>query len=468
MWARIAATSLAMKLSSPCRPTTSGTSWRAPTSRLISPLVHDDERVGALELAEGRPDGVGEVALVGLLDEVGDRLGVGLRRQGVAARLEPVAELAEVLDDPVVDDRDVAGAVLVGMGVQVVRPAVGRPARVGEADRGVRRPIGDRGLEVGELAGLLLDEQVAVLVDEGDPRRVVAAVLEPLEALDQDRARLPGSRVADDAAHVAGSPPRPAAATAGPSEVRGGSARPPRGAGGVSLVARPRGSRSRRPARPRASASGPSTMTRRAGSVPDGRTRTRPPPPSRASASRIARWIAGSPSHWSLWRAFTARCCWGSSGIRAGELGERPAGPGHDPEDLERGDDAVAGRRVLEDDHVAALLAAEAGARDLHPLEDVLVADRRPDHLAAGRLDGRLEAAVREDRDDEGALGQHAALEPVEGEDARGPGRRRRSGPPRRPRSAGRRRRRGRTRRPRRARGPPRRATPARSRRTRR
>ena len=99
------------------------------------------------------------------------------------------------------------------------------------------------------------------------------------------------------------------------------------------------------------------------------------------------------------------------------EIGERRAGPGHHPQHLEAGDDAVAGRRVLEDDDVAALLAAEAGPADLHPLEDVLVADGRPDHLAAGRLDDRLEPAVREDRDDEGALGEHAALEPIEGED---------------------------------------------------
>ena len=41
----------------------------------------------------------------------------------------------------------------------------------------------------------------AAVVDEGDPRRVVAAVLEALEALDQDRAGLAGTRVADDAAH---------------------------------------------------------------------------------------------------------------------------------------------------------------------------------------------------------------------------------------------------------------------------
>ena len=98
----------------------------------------------------------------------------------------------------------VAGAVLVGMGVEVVGPAVGRPARVREADRRVRRPVGDRGLEVGELARLLLDEQVALLVDERDPGGVVAAVLEPPEALDQDRARLAGTGVADDAAHALG------------------------------------------------------------------------------------------------------------------------------------------------------------------------------------------------------------------------------------------------------------------------
>ena len=40
--------------------------------------VHDRERVGAFELAEGVPDGLGDVAFVGFFDEMGDRLGVGL------------------------------------------------------------------------------------------------------------------------------------------------------------------------------------------------------------------------------------------------------------------------------------------------------------------------------------------------------------------------------------------------------
>ena len=166
------------------------------------PAVHDDERVGALDRAERRADGVGEVARIGLLDEVRQRLRVGLRGERVAPGLEPVAELPEVLDDPVVNDRDVARAVLVRVRVQVVRASVGRPAGVGQADRRVRGAVGDRGREVRQLAGLLLDEQVAVLVDEGDPGRVVPAVLESLQALHEDGTRLAGAGIADDAAHA--------------------------------------------------------------------------------------------------------------------------------------------------------------------------------------------------------------------------------------------------------------------------
>ena len=116
-------------------------------------------------------------------------------------------------------DRDLAGAVLVRVGVEVVRPAVRGPAGVGEADRRVRRAIRDGRLEVDQLAGPLLHEHLAVLVDQRDPGRVVAAVLEAGQPLDQDGAGLAGTGVADDAAHAAvgfsigGSrrgPPRPA------------------------------------------------------------------------------------------------------------------------------------------------------------------------------------------------------------------------------------------------------------------
>ena len=163
--------------------------------------VHDRDGVGTLGLAEGGTDGLGEVALVGLLDQMRERLRVGLGGQPVATGGEPVAELPEVLDDAVVDDRDLARAVLVGMSVEVIGAAMGGPAGVGQADRRMGRAVGDGRAQVGELAGLLLDEQAAGIIDEGDARRVVAAVLEPLQAFDEDRARLAGPRIADDAAH---------------------------------------------------------------------------------------------------------------------------------------------------------------------------------------------------------------------------------------------------------------------------
>ncbi len=112
---------------------------------------------------------------------MGDRLRVGFRRQRVTARLEAVAQLAEVLDDPVVDDRDVAGAVLVRVGVQIVRPAVSRPARMSQADRRVRRPVGDGRREIRQLAGLLLNLKVPGLIEEGDAARVLPAVLNPTQ-----------------------------------------------------------------------------------------------------------------------------------------------------------------------------------------------------------------------------------------------------------------------------------------------
>ena len=173
-----------------------------PDQPVVLVAMHDREGVGAVELAQRRPRRLRDVALVGLLDQVRDRLGVRLGDERVAARLEPVAELLEVLDDPVVDDRDPPGAVHLGMGVDVARPAVRRPARVREPDRGVRGPLGDRGAQVAQLAGALLDEEVALLVDERDARGVIAAVFEPAEALHEDRAGLTGPGIADDSTHV--------------------------------------------------------------------------------------------------------------------------------------------------------------------------------------------------------------------------------------------------------------------------
>jgi hypothetical protein len=108
---------------------------------------------------------------------------VSLRRSCPAC-VEPPDDLLVVLDGPVVHDGDRAGAVDVRVGVAVGRRAVRGPAGVPDAERAGQRLVGDLLLEVGQLAGLALDLQRALVVEHGDARAVVAAVLEPAQAVE--------------------------------------------------------------------------------------------------------------------------------------------------------------------------------------------------------------------------------------------------------------------------------------------
>ena len=157
-------------------------------------VVDDDEGEVALELGERAPDCLGEVALVVALDQVRDGLGVGLGGEGVALGDQPSAELAVVLDDPVQDDRQLR-AVAAGQRVRVRLgdAAVRRPARVAEPVVDVE-PFGPaasfRFCEVADRADVL----EPVVFEQRDPGRVVAAVLEPLEALRAGAACTPCGR----------------------------------------------------------------------------------------------------------------------------------------------------------------------------------------------------------------------------------------------------------------------------------
>ena len=135
------------------------------------------------------------------LDEVRDDLGVGLGDELVPLLLQLVLQLEVVLDDAVVDDDDAAGAVAVRVGVLLGRPAVRRPAGVADAVVAVERVVARcTSSRLRQLAGAAPQLDRAVAHDR-DARRVVAAVLEPPQPVDQDGHDLLGADVADDAAH---------------------------------------------------------------------------------------------------------------------------------------------------------------------------------------------------------------------------------------------------------------------------
>ena len=105
--------------------------------------AHRHERVVAAEVGVGRADGVDQVAVVVVGDQVGDHLGVGLGGEHGAVVDQLLLERDVVLDDAVDDDVDAVGGVEVRVGVLLGDPAVGRPARVADPGSGVRA-LGDR------------------------------------------------------------------------------------------------------------------------------------------------------------------------------------------------------------------------------------------------------------------------------------------------------------------------------------
>src|SRR5688572_19027619 len=106
-----------------------------------------------------------------------------------------------VLDDAVVDDDDIAGAVCVGMSVNLGRLAVGGPARVADAGAADGQAAFEPVAQVAQLADVLGDCQAALSVQHGDAGAVVAAVLQPCQAIEDEWGSLIAADVSNYAAH---------------------------------------------------------------------------------------------------------------------------------------------------------------------------------------------------------------------------------------------------------------------------
>ena len=100
-----------------------------------------------------------------LFDEVSDDFGVGFGDERVAELLELALQVEVILDDAVVNDDDLAGAVLVRMCVLLCRPAVRGPSRVSDAIHTFERLGVDHLLEVDKLARAAAPVNLAIAHD---------------------------------------------------------------------------------------------------------------------------------------------------------------------------------------------------------------------------------------------------------------------------------------------------------------
>ncbi len=166
-------------------------------------LGEEEERVGALDLAERVGDLIGRELLRAHGDEVDDGLGVGGALEDRAARLEALAQLGVVGEVAVVGDGDRAARVVDGEGLHVleVRAARRGVAHVADGGRaGQRREIlgAEDGLD--EPHGAVGEEPLAVAGD--DARGLLPAVLERVQPEVGEVRRLGVPVNPEDAAHA--------------------------------------------------------------------------------------------------------------------------------------------------------------------------------------------------------------------------------------------------------------------------
>jgi hypothetical protein len=167
-------------------PSTRGEAFLArEDTRRVGAAQHGDG-VGAAEAQQGAAHGLEErlTAVAGHVHEVGDNLGVGVAAKLAAQGPQLGLELDVVFDDAIVHDGDVPRDVRVG--VVFARLAVGGPARVADARRAVDGRTREGVAEGRELARGAQDVKVRHAIVHGHAGAVIAAVLQPPKALQQD------------------------------------------------------------------------------------------------------------------------------------------------------------------------------------------------------------------------------------------------------------------------------------------
>src|SRR3569832_2928262 len=108
-------------------------------------------------------------------------------------------QLAEVLDDAVVHDGDLGARMRVR--VQLGRGAVGRPAGMADAGMAGQWVAVEHRAQIAELARRAAARDVPAH-QGGDARRVVAAILETLECIEDDGRDVARARNADYSTHI--------------------------------------------------------------------------------------------------------------------------------------------------------------------------------------------------------------------------------------------------------------------------
>ena len=146
---------------------------------------------------------VGRGILLHLLNQVGDDFGVGFSHEPVTLRDQFALQCQVILNNAVVHHHDAPGAISVGVGILLGGTAMGGPPRMADAERAFEGMVAQHFFQVVQLArGPRHRELIASRAADGDSGRIIAAVFEAPQPLDNDRNDFLRADIANNAAHT--------------------------------------------------------------------------------------------------------------------------------------------------------------------------------------------------------------------------------------------------------------------------
>ena len=169
--------------------------------------VNDSDAVGADDLPQRFADRLDERGLSFLLpaveghpDQVGEDLGVGLGLENMASFFELRPKRQVVFDHAIVHEDEAPALVEVGMRILVGYAAVRRPARMADSEMAMRRTVRNDLCQIGDASDGLPHFDASA-IDGGNARRIIAAVFQAPQAVQEDRNRVCPADITNDAAH---------------------------------------------------------------------------------------------------------------------------------------------------------------------------------------------------------------------------------------------------------------------------
>src|SRR4051812_20304951 len=129
-----------------------------------------------------------------MANELGQNFSIGLRKESMAAACQFLAKGGVVFDNAIVNKRQFARTIDVRMRIGITGQSMRGPARVADPERSLNRLFPKQLSETGDAADAFANLQ-AVVVKGAKAGRVISAILQPAQAIDEQWRRVLFSNV---------------------------------------------------------------------------------------------------------------------------------------------------------------------------------------------------------------------------------------------------------------------------------